>query len=128
MPVLIITSDDVVDGVRLSPSPAGSATGPRSTMDMVLEISLQEEEVHSKLTETEKAITSLQELLQKTQAQLTKRQDMKRKVTFDVPYDVKKYLSLSHEYHVSCYLTFYCFSASRGGELFESKTHGYPKR
>ena len=58
-----------------------SGTGVhRTPMDEVLEISLREEEVHSKLTETENAIMSLEELLLKTQAQLDKRKAMKRKV------------------------------------------------
>ena len=52
----------------------------RTPMDEVLEISLREEEIHSKLSETEAAISSLEELLQKTQAQLNKRKYMKRKV------------------------------------------------
>ena len=49
-------------------------------MDHVLAISLQEEEVHSRIVETEDAITKLQELMQRTQEQLTKRINMKCKV------------------------------------------------
>ncbi len=51
-----------------------------STVDHVLEISLQEEEVHSKLTETERAIDKLQTLLNQTQEQLSRRLHMKEKV------------------------------------------------
>lgn len=49
-------------------------------MDHVLAISLQEEELHSRIMETEEAISKLQELMQRTQEQLTKRINMKHKV------------------------------------------------